>query len=247
MIDIKHPPCYDVSHWKEIENFTGIVPRPVFFITKATEAHPGVGYYHTDEKFERYYLGAQEIGATRGSYHFFRNIFNAYRQAEHYISVVSRLDVLPTDWMILDMEEVGTKASQMWAWFYTVRNAFPGNPVALYSRKGLLDAIYMTESEKAYFRDIPIWTAGYPDYPNLINYIPLGYTPDQSKYGEPILWQYSSHGRVTGITTEIGTPTDVDLNLVTNKLYQRIGDTTLGETVMASYTGTVKNNSRQAI
>lgn len=207
-MNIKQPVSYDVSHWKEINDFLAIEPKPLFFITKASEAYPASGYVSTDEKFYHFFSEMMKLDCIRGAYHFFRVSLDAKRQAEHFINVISEVDILPSDVLILDMEETGCKASQLWQWFEVVKKAYPDNLMMLYSRKNLLDPIVMTDGEKAYFKKIKIWTAGYPYFPDLFSNVPNGYIPDQSKYGPVWLWQYSSHGKVTGI---IG---DVDLNWI---------------------------------
>lgn len=238
---IKFPPIYDISHHKFVPNFRLVSPKPVLFITKATEAAPNTGYYHTDEKFIPFFEGMMDIGVVRGAYHFMRKSVDPIKQAKHFVDTVSKVDILPTDYLILDMEEDGETAPRMWAWFDYVMKAFPQNDVLLYSRKGLLDLIRMTESEKIFFRKIRTWTAGYPTYPDNFNYIPLGYIPDQDKWGPAVLWQYSAHGRVDGIVTGLGAPTDVDLNLPSPifqvELQNRL---VIGEKVMANFVGTSK-------
>jgi len=236
---IKAPACYDVSHWKEIPDFQAVNPRPALFITKATEGYPGSGHNHTDDKFFRFMEGFQSIGCMRGAYHFFRRHVDAKRQAEHFLSVISKLDILPTDLLILDVEEGGETAAQLWIWFETVRRACPANPLILYGRKNLLDPIPMTEGEKAYFRKIPTWLAGYPYFPDMFSSIPKGYTPDQSKYGEPWLWQYSAHGKVEGI---VG---DVDLNWIHPTLLAILATNTIGEIMTINAVGKCADSSNK--
>lgn len=236
---IKLPPIYDISHWKEVRDFKLVLPRPVLFITKATEAAPNTGYSgHTDGKFVRFFEGMMEIEVLRGAFHFMRKTVDPVRQAKHFVDTVSKVDILPTDYLILDMEETGETAPRMWAWCDYVMKSFPENELIIYSRKGLLDLIKMTEAEKAFFRKIKTWSAGYPTYPDNFKSIPLAYTPDQTKWGPTALWQYSSHGRVDGITTELGAPTDVDLNLASPAFQVALqGRLVIGEKVMANYTG----------
>src|SRR3990172_481091 len=229
-MNIKLPPVYDVSHWKEIPDFKAISPRPILMITKATEAYPELGYKDTDEKFIRFMTDMMEIECIRGAYHFFRKFADAKRQAEHFINIISKIDILPTDILVLDVEEGGETASQLWVWFETVKRAYP-NLLMLYSRKNILDPIAMTYGEKEYFRKIPIWTAGYPYFPDLYSAVPASYIPDRSKFGPGGLWQYSSHGKVTGI---IG---DVDLNWISPEFQAVIGSQNIGEKIMAAYTG----------
>lgn len=231
-MNIKLPTAYDVSHWKEIPDFKAIAPRPALMITKATEAHPGSAYNHTDDKFQRFMAGMMEIGCTRGAYHFFRKALDARKQAEHFLNVISQTDILSTDLLVLDVEEGGEKASQLWVWFETVRKAYPANLLMLYSRANILNPIAMTESEKAYFKRIPIWTAGYPWFPDLYSVCPAGYVPDQSKYGPVWLWQYSEKGQVAGI---IGA---VDCNWINPALYSVIGERQqIGEAMLINATG----------
>lgn len=200
---IKIPPIYDVSHWKEIPDFSIVAPRPELFITKATE-----GTAFIDDKFERFFSEAARVGWQRGCYHFNRKGFNPVRQARHFCDFI-RPHITPKDFLILDVEEGGEKASDLWATLEYIHEQFPLNWRIIYGRKNLLDPIPMTEAERAYFRTIPIWAAGYPIFPDLYNSMPVGYVPDQTKWGPVWLWQYSAHGRVTGIQG------DVDLNLAT--------------------------------
>lgn len=218
---IKQPACYDLSHYiKQIQDFKLINPRPALLITKATEADPTTTPYHTDDKFVDFFGRMMEIYSIRGAYHFHRKYSNPYKQADHFISVISKMDILSTDILILDVEEGGEKVSSLWAWFETVKQAYPQNRLMLYSRKGLLDPLVMTAGEKAYFKNILIWTAGYPVIPDLYSKIPNGYIPDQTKYGPAVLWQYSGSGRVSGIDGA------VDLNYIEPNFYSMLGDNT---------------------
>jgi GH25 family lysozyme M1 (1,4-beta-N-acetylmuramidase) len=219
MITIKLPACYDISHWKEVPDFNAVSPRPLLFITKATEAAPNTGWNHTDDKFIRFFAGMKQIGVHRGAYHFFRRTVDAVKQAEHFCRVIYP-HVHSGDILILDVEEGGETASQLWAWFEAVRKQYPNNLLMIYSRANILNAIRMTEGEKAYFKKIPSWTAGYPDSPHLWDFPPSGYIPDPSKWGSVWLWQYSAHGAVTGIDG------DVDLNWMDPELIEYLGGTT---------------------
>jgi hypothetical protein len=57
----------------------------------------------------------------------------------------------------------------------------------------------MTTEQAAYFRTIPIWTAGYPANPDLYNYVPSFYIPNPLKFGPVWLWQYSDKAVAQGI------------------------------------------------
>jgi GH25 family lysozyme M1 (1,4-beta-N-acetylmuramidase) len=217
-MNIKQPAAYDVSHWKEIPDFKLVDPRPLLFVTKATEAYPGIGYNHTDDKFIRFFEGMREIGVFRGAYHFFRKSTDATRQAQHFCNTI-RPHVVDSDILILDMEEGGERTSQIWAWFEYVKRSFPNNLLLIYSTAGLLNALPMTAPEKEYFRKIPTWTAGYPWFPDWYPSVPAMYIPDQSKWGPVYLWQYSAHGAVAGIQG------DVDLNWMAPAFLSLLDDT----------------------
>lgn len=175
-----------------------------------------------------------EIGVARGAYHFARKSLDAVKQAKHFVDTISQMDILPTDILILDAEETGQVASFLWAWFEYVRKVFPQNMLMLYSSKRLLDPIIMTAAEKEYFKKIPIWTAGYPYFPDTFNTIPSGYIPDRTKYGEPYLWQYSEKGIIAGIQGS------VDLNYITPEFLSLLGNNAVTGENMAIWKGTAK-------
>lgn len=215
-MNIKQPPCYDVSHWKEIPDFRLIYPRPFLMITKATEATNIV-----DSKFAQFMAGMKQINCHRGCYHFFRNAYDGGSQARFFVAVVNGYIDNETI-LILDVEEDNGKNSpvEMGVWFDFVKKAYPNNRVMLYSRKNILDKIPMTTAQRTYFKGIPTWTAGYPDNPDLFFQPPAVYVPDPTKYGPVYLWQYSDDGIVEGIFG------DVDLNWVSPNLQFFLGTPT---------------------
>jgi len=211
MVTPKLPLALDTSRYETIENWSAINPRPVFVYTKATE---GTGY--KDPKFEEYMAGILSIGAVRGIYHFNRKAYNPTDQAKWFIKCGTPVIDHKT-WLILDVEENETPASSMVLWFEWVMGQLPNNPVALYGRAEQLNKISMTSAQKAFMKTIPLIVAGYPTYPDNFSTIPPAYVPDQTKYGKPILWQYSEKGIIEGVDGE------VDLNMV-------IDETILGGT-----------------
>jgi GH25 family lysozyme M1 (1,4-beta-N-acetylmuramidase) len=206
MITVKMPCCLDISHWKDVPDFTKVDPRPLLFITKATEHITFV-----DEDFATFFAGMESIGVKRGCYHFFRRAFDPKRQAEHFCKTIYP-HVQDDDILILDVEEGGETAAMLWAFLEEVRKQYPRNLLMIYSSAIYLNPIPMTAGERDYFRKIPVWVAGYPTYPDLWSEPLSGYIPDQTKWGEVWLWQYSAHGAITGI---VG---DVDLNWIHPKL-----------------------------
>lgn len=222
---IKLPAFYDLSHYKEVPDFAKIDPKPILIATKATESTD-----ITDAKFIRFAQGIQSIGVVRGFYHFNRKAKTGYAQAKHFIETISKIDILPTDILILDVEEGGEKASELWSWFETVKKAFPDNRLWIYSTKIILNAIKETIGEAEYFKRTRVWTAGYPWFPDLFSTVPKSYIPDQSRWGEVVAWQYAK-GKVNGI---IG---DADLNWINPDFVPQL-ESTIGEITMANYEGT---------
>ena len=212
---IKQPPGYDVSHWEGRINWGAVTPRPRIVWCKATE-----GDFYTDDTFAWNFSNLATHGIYRGAYHFHRKAVSAVEQGKRFCDVV-RPHITAKDYLVLDVEEGGETAAQLRAWFEYVRNQFVNNPVMIYSRKNLLDpipmvmawlgfkpshplnAIQMTQAERDYFRQIPVWTAGYPNNPDLYNSVPAFYVPDQTKWGPVWAWQYSEQGSVTGVNSEI--------------------------------------------
>ena len=216
---IKLPVCYDTSYWETVPDFALIKPRPLLAITKATE-----GETLKDPRFDQYMSDIQADGIHDGAFHFFRANQSVTKQVQNFVSVV-KPHIQPDTILILDIEEsVNGKplatASMMWAWFEAVRSAYPFNPQWLYGREELLNQIPMTDAEAAYFRQIPVWTAGYP-YDNVIdsiNTVPQAYIPNPAKYGPVWLWQYSDRAVVEGIQGK------VDVNWMSPELIQWLGD-----------------------
>ena len=192
-MQIKQPPIYDVSHWEEIPDFTKVSPRPVLFITKATE-----GITYKDDKFIRFFGGMKQIGVLRGAYHFFRQAYNSVAQAKFFLGFVGQF-ITYKDLLILDVEEGGETAPMLQDWLEYVRTERPNNQIIIYSRKNILDSILMTSTQRAYFKTFSIWTAGYPYFPDQYSTPPASYIPDQTRFGPVVLWQYSDKGIVSGI------------------------------------------------
>jgi lysozyme len=216
IMNIKTPPVYDISHYKEVPDFSRISPFPLLMFTKATEAHPGSGYNDTDDKFVRFFAGMQANNILRGCYHFFRKAFSPTKQAAHFVDTI-RPYLTTKDVLALDIEEGGETGSQIMEFLNYVGDKLV-NLIMIYSRKNILDPIPMTNAQAARLKQYPIWTAGYPYFPDLYSTIPAGYTPNQNRWGKPWLWQYSSHGQVAGI---VG---DVDLNLIAPEFIDYLGE-----------------------
>ncbi len=197
-MQIKNPPVYDISHWKEVADFSAISPRPFLIITKATEAAPNTGYNHTDSKFVRFFDGMRQAGLRRGCYHFFRKTVDAGKQAKHFCDTI-RPHINDKDVLVLDIEESGETAEQIIQFCDYTETAFPDNPFLIYSRKSVLDLVTMTQKQKNRLKLIPTWVAGYPTFPDMLPEVPPWYIPDPNRWGAVWLWQYSESGEVEGI------------------------------------------------
>jgi len=226
---IKLPAAYDISRYEVVPDFTALNPRPKLIITKATE---GTGW--TDPTFADYFPAIKAGGIARGAYHFHRKAYPPATQAAHFINIVQSAGIAPGDFVILDVEEGGESASMLRTWCETVMAALPQCKLMIYSRKNLLDpiafllpnmfkptfSITMSETDREFFTQIPVWTAGYPANPDDFDSVPAGYIPDQTKWGPVWLWQYSDKGIVEGI--EGG----VDLNWMSPEILAYIGEPT---------------------
>lgn len=216
----KQPFVADISHWKEVADFKAISPRPFLMITKASE-----GVAIVDSKFVRFFAGMKEAGMKRGVYHFNRNTFDGAGQARHFLNIISDY-ITDDDLLILDVEEGSERPADLIAWFDTVRAARPRNRLLLYSRRNILESILLTTTQKAYFKIIPVWVAGYPANPDEYETVPNFYIPDPTRYGPVVLWQYSAHGSITGIDG------DTDLNWISDTFYKILGGQTLPPEVL---------------
>lgn len=211
---VKLPPVYDISHWKEVLDFNLITPKPIMMITKATE-----GIYLKDSKFIRFFDGMKKAGYHRGAYHFNRKFYSGVDQAKFFLNTI-RSYIDDKTILILDVEEGGEKASELLDWFNYIYTYAPNNDVLLYSRRNILEAMNMTSSQKESFKKIKTWIAGYPYNPDLYESIPSFYIPDQTRFGEVVLWQYNEHGQIEGIQG------DTDLNWISPEYIQTLGVST---------------------
>lgn len=209
---IKEPVCYDFSHWRTISNFANLDPFPFLVFTKATE-----GNYQQDSTFIQYFRGMRDNGIHRGAYHFYRNLIDPVVQGRYFCDFV-RPHITANDILVLDVEEGGEVASRLKKCLETIQAQFPDNLLMIYSRANILNRIVMTTAEKAFFRQIKIWTAGYPLNPDNFNSPPADYIPDQDRYGEVWTWQYTESGQIGGVLEGSG-----DCNWLHPSLIQYLG------------------------
>ena len=219
IVTLKKPYTYDVSHWKIIKDFRRISPKPWMMLTKASE-----GFDYQDNTFVPYMRGMLEIGCHRGCFHFFRKQYPGAEQAKLFIRTI-RDHIDPHTILVLDVEEEDTPVSRMWDFCQHVREAFPKNLLMIYGRKEQMDRFRMAEAEKKYFRQIPVWAAGYPNEPDKFKDPPLGYQPNRDMWGPTWLWQYTKAGEVIGIVgRDIDTVGYIDCNWVSGALQMVLGE-----------------------
>lgn len=211
--EIKLPPFYDISHWKIVTNWEEIFPHPLLMGTKATQ---GISY--RDPTFPEYFTKMKDIvHCRRLAYHYFEKTMNPVQQADWFINYIEPY-IDDDDILCLDFEQGGETAPNLWAFLDRVHQRRPNNQLMIYSRKNLMDPVVMNEAEKAYFKSIPTWPAGYPNDPSDFTSTPPGYIPDQSKWGPAWAWQYTDSGHVTGIDG------DTDCNLMEPALIEWLGE-----------------------
>lgn len=213
VVNIKTPPCYDWSHWTGDVDWPNLSPMPLLVLTKATESDN-----YRDPTFPEFFAQFKAHRINRGAYHFFRKSADPVRQANWFVDYIAPY-LEPKDIVVLDFEEGGETAAQLWGFWNRVTQRIP-NQRMNYSRKNLMDPISMTQGEKDYFTKIPSWPAGYPTDPNPYASTPVGYIPDPMKWGTVWLWQYSASGVVQGVDENA-----VDLNLMEGPILDYLGAT----------------------
>jgi len=169
--------CYSGNSFPNLSTY-----NPVIVFLKASEAD------FEDSAFVERMGIVKQNGIRRGCYHFFRKAYPVLIQAQTFINVCKKAGTNSQDVLVGDFEEEGLTESQLKLWLESVRLEFPDNLIFIYSRKLLLDAISVSDD---YFRQYPVWVAGYPDNPDLFDSPPLAYIPDQTKWGVVWCWQYA--------------------------------------------------------
>ena len=194
---IKLPAAYDLAgSYESVPDWSALDPKPLLVIHKATE-----GNFYQDAKCKPSLIGMAANGIRRGVYHYHRKAIAAVTQAQYFCNFI-RGAINDNDLIVLDVEESGETAGQIINWLTYVQSQFPRNRLMIYSRKNILDPITTTTAQKDYLKQIPVWTAGYPTNPDNYTTPPAAYIPDQTRWGQVWLWQYSVKGIVSGIVGE---------------------------------------------
>lgn len=178
-------------------------------IAKASE-----GAFIEDSEFKRNWPGMKDAGLPRAAYHFYRWWVSPGGNARKFISTIKKYGGMgPGDKFVLDDEEEGHMSLRsMLDFTYQVESEL-GVIGIWYSWSWMLNELKMNKlssSDIEYMiKILQFWGAGYPNNPDLFVSPPKFYTPDQTKFGKMILWQYDSE--VPGVQ---GIPGGTDVNWV---------------------------------
>lgn len=175
----------DVSHWQGIIRWDNVEAE--YTIIKATE---GTTFF--DQKFLANKSGARAHGILCGYYHFARG-GDAKAEAEYFVKKVG--DIREGEFLVLDWE-IPHASPVAWC------KAFLDHITALV---GFRPLIYTNYARVLQYDWSPVvagnyglWVARYPK-PDFGIYVPL-LKPGSGKWPFWVLWQYSSKGKVPGVT-----------------------------------------------
>lgn len=186
----------DVSYYQGEIDWQVLAGEDIAFaFIKATE-----GSRHIDTKFTENWEQAGKTGLKRGAYHFFSFESSGKAQAEHFISVVPKMEGdLPP---VVDIEFYGDR-------FYNrpdageTRAELQSFLDTLEAHYGVKPIIYATESSySAYIRGV------FGEYPLWIRNV--YFSPNMGMPGKWTFWQYDSEAKLQGYS---GEEEHIDLNV----------------------------------
>jgi len=196
----------DASHYQELIDWKKVRASGVgFAILKASE---GTGY--SDAMFEQNVKGALENGILPGSYHFFLPRLDAAQQARHYAAVLKQTlagrACLPP---CIDLETAGlgreglNQAVQI---FLRELESLTGRRGMIYTSPGFWSSYLPVPvlSQNRLVRGTVDWAVAHPLW--LAHYT-TGWPSQIYPWAGWTFWQYSSAGRIGGISTRV----DLDL------------------------------------
>jgi len=189
----------DVSHWQSDIDWRKVAEAGVqFAFLKASEFPDKKITMYEDEKFKVNREGCIENGILWGAYHFFRTHIDPIHQAESFCNLVGEVNSLP---LVLDLEVAGckgTKLARKVQSFVETVSEITGRKPIIYTSGGFWRPFltYENISDVDWAVEYPLWIARYTSqWPGTIY-----------PWGGWDFWQYSDHGRLPGIKT------NVDLN-----------------------------------
>lgn len=175
----------DLSHWNKV-NWKKL--KTDFVIIKATQ-----GTSYIDPTFKTNQAECRKKGIKLGYYHFADLDDNIYQQADHFIDTIG--EIKEGEFVCLDAE-TGQNAKWCKSWLEYVEDRVGFKPV-LYAPVGTWEVAL----------PYPLWIARYGLNNGQINY---GYAPNIGKWDKFIIWQYTSKGKIEGVTG------NADLNIAEN-------------------------------
>lgn len=192
-------PGIDVSHWQSDIDWRKVAEAGVqFAFLKASEFPDKKIKMCEDEKFKVNREGCIENGILWGAYHFFRTHIDPIHQAESFCNLVGEVNSLP---LVLDLEVAGCKGTKLVhkvKSFVDTVTEISGRKPIIYTSGGFWRPFltYENISDVDWAVEYPLWVARYTSqWPGTIY-----------PWGGWDFWQYSDHGRIPGIKT------NVDLN-----------------------------------
>ena len=180
----------DVSHHQGRIDWTQVATAGfAFCYAKATQ-----GTRFKDIRYREHLEGSTGAGLLTGAYHFFSPDVDAEAQADSFLHVVSQAGhgELPP---MLDVEvDAGASAQAisagMQSWLDAVENVLGQRPI-IYTSASFWNTKLRRSTQ---FSDYLLWVAHYTVKPAPA--IPNG-------FGDYVLWQFTSQGRVPGIATDV--------------------------------------------
>lgn len=186
----------DLSHWNGAVDFSKVKRAGIdFCILKAGGSDGGL---YTDSAFEHYYRGAKNAGLYVGAYYFVGRKFQGEAagraDAERFLKICAgKTFDYP---LFLDVEIVPSSAQKentIAAYNFLLRVENAGCYAGFYTSDGLFTHILQPSVMVRFDR----WAARYSK-------------KEPEKMGKWGIWQYSSNGRISGITGRV----DLDLSRV---------------------------------
>jgi lysozyme len=146
-----------------------------------------------DPEFDRNWKTIREVGMVRGSYQFFRSTKDPIMQADLVINKIGKLepgDLPPVlDVELTDGADANTMATKIQQWVAHVEKAIKRRPIVYTG-----SYFWNGNVKSTAFADYPLWIAHYTSEkcPNL-----------PSAWKAWAMWQYSSTGKVAGISGNV--------------------------------------------
>lgn len=182
----------DVSRWQGSIDWRAVRAAGYdFAFIKATE-----GATWTDPNFVQNRNAAREVGIASGAYHFFRATSKVEAQVDHFVQTVGQLHKgeLPP---VLDVEDPaqwkGVSRADLTAlvvqWLANVEKRLGARPFVYVSPSFVSELLESSTTLGGYPLWIAHWTDNQPTVPK--------------PWNEWTFWQYSSKGKVDGITENV--------------------------------------------